>query len=190
MDTFLPRVAFWLVPSPATRARWQGMIEQLAAELDAPVFAPHVTLYSCQRSVDDRERVVLKSMAKRFGPISLVPTGLETSIQFTRCLYLMFRDHPRLTRLHREIHAAVTNPSCYALAPHLSLLYHVLSEDIRRRLIMTLSVPAEPVTFTDVQLVAIPEFNGTPADVAYWEVLESHPLDGHYLHTTQPGAGV
>lgn len=172
----LSRVAFWLIPDAAERPTWSALMDRLAAREQAPPFPPHVTLYTCRRSANDRE--ILADVARRTAPFSLMPIALETGERFTKSVFLRLARSAAIEALHRDFHAAVPRPSGYRLDPHLSLLYKLLPEDRRLDLAAQLEVPMKPIRFTAVQLVAIPEQTLGAQDVARWQRLAEFPLQG------------
>jgi hypothetical protein len=119
----LPRVAFWLVPCREERTVLQAQMIGLAVRFSAPVFIPHVTVYSCMRTPGQRELAVMAALAAGFRPVAARPSGIGSTGRLTQALFARLPDNPEISRLSRALHAGVPLPSDYQLTPHLSLLY-------------------------------------------------------------------
>lgn len=180
------QIAYWLIPAEPFLSIARETIARLAAELDAPVFEPHVTMFAARCSSDDIVREaddllqraigVLKT-ADKFTPITLLPTDIHSSPIFTKTLFIEFAPHDSLSQWTEALRMASGNRSDYQLQPHLSLLYKHLSEIERQRIIRELSPPLDPVLFDRVQAVCVPDQIESPEDVKGWNVIASVALD-------------
>jgi hypothetical protein len=82
-------IGYWLLPADSQRAWFRAAIERLAKKYDAPVFEPHVTLYSG----DDEEesaRALVDHVATRNAPLELSVAGVEHSERLTKTLFVQF----------------------------------------------------------------------------------------------------
>ena len=82
-------IAYWLIPAEPARSFFQGLINELAQEYDAPVFEPHVTIHvgaNCTDAVDG----VLSKVAQRCERIALQALEVSGSSEFIKTLFVQF----------------------------------------------------------------------------------------------------
>lgn len=106
MITDLRRFSVFLVPAADDRRWAQGLIHELAARYDAPSFEPHVTVYGGRFMAEpelEPVRQVLTEVAAETGPITLRITGLGTTEEYFRTLFVSFAEDPRLQRLYDAV---------------------------------------------------------------------------------------
>ncbi len=163
------RVSYWLRPAAPERAQLSEMIRQLAHQFDAPVFEPHVTLYS--GPVESLERIdrVLRAAAGLGSEITLRSTDLAHSDQFTRTLFMEFAPEAGLISLAAELNRLSRPAGDYELKPHLSLVYAELAAERREELARSLVVPAT-IRFASLQAVGTGGSTLSRADVETWQV--------------------
>lgn len=174
---YLPRVAYWLVPCRQQRPRLHALILAFAARFSAPVFVPHVTVYSCWRSAQQQELAVLAALAARCPAVTLSPTGVAGKDSLAQALFVKLTADPVVSRLYQSLHSAVPHPSGYELAPHLSLLYQVLPTAVHQKLVRETILPWQEFHFDELWAVAIPAQLKTLDDFNGWQPLVVCRLD-------------
>jgi len=173
----LPRVAFWLVPRCQERATLQSLIVDLARRFSAPVFVPHVTVYSCRRTLGQRELAVMTALARSCRPIAANPASLASTGRLTQALFARLPDLPEISALSRALHAGVPMPSDYGLVPHMSLLYQKLAPAARKTLLCEIALCLSEIRFDALWAVAIPEQIRELDDLRGWRPLVISRLD-------------
>ena len=169
----LTRVAFWLLPERKIRKRLFQDIIQLANCFEAPIFLPHVTLYSCPRSSEQAELALLARLGRITKPFSLKVVALQSSHRLTQTLFLKLRQNTEASRLHRALHAGVPSASDYRFGPHLSILYQTISRQERKELLAQVEIPCGQLLFDELRAVAIPESLQRLEDFHDWQPLLS-----------------
>lgn len=173
----LPRIAFWLVPRAHDRAMLQSIIVSLAKRYAAPVFVPHVTVYSCKRTQEQRELLVMAGLARRCRPFEMQCLGLSGKDRLTQVLFVSLQKDASTVALSRSLHADVPQPSNYKFEPHLSLLYQNISADDRDPLVRDIQIPLRKIIFDELWAVAIPDRLETLDDLGGWQNLLICRLD-------------
>ena len=168
---YLPRVAYWLVPRHPHREKLKTLIGALAERFSAPVFVPHVTVYSCRRSAQQQELAAMAALASQFAAVTLCPTGLASQDNLSQALFLKLREESSIRGLCQSLHAAVAHPSGYELAPHVSLLYQMLPVRVREELVRETSIPLPNILFDELWAVAIPGQLRQQGDFGGWQPL-------------------
>jgi 2'-5' RNA ligase len=167
--------AYWLIPSEPAYCSFQGIVNDLAGRYDAPVFEPHVTIHVGADRTDAASRA-LASAAHECTRITLNPTRIEQSEQFTKTLFVEFAMTAELRRLNELIRNAAHDSSHYELKPHLSLLYKKMAAETRRDLAASIKVPLRKVTFGAIKTVRCISPTQSRADVEAWRVIEAVSL--------------
>ena len=162
-------LAFWLMPAPEDIPVLQAIIEELANRYDAPIFKPHLTLYSGQFEKEETPWANLPSIE----PISLPVLGVDATTQYTKTLFLQFPRNERLLALMESLREQCPEPSGYSLDPHLSLLYADLPLSEKQNLAKNLFPPLARVRFTSLSVIEHPEIVATKRDVEAFRELPS-----------------
>jgi hypothetical protein len=163
------RISYWLIPIEADKKRLQRIIDELASRFDAPVFEPHVTLYSGEMDHIEDAADVLEGIAGEF-PLVLPSRGMGHSDQFTKTLFLEFASNAALEQISDDLKSFSKARDDYALKPHLSLLYAPVSPEIREALTREIVVP-QVVRFDSIKAVATGDRTQTKGDVERWQSL-------------------
>lgn len=150
------------------------MIRTLAAEHDAPMCEPYVTLSAGGL---DAERALVVSREL------VLPPGLELNVeaighseQFTKTLFVQFHRSPELQQLSDAIQARADGGSTYELNPHLSLIYKDMAERTRADIAATLKLPMQRMRFDRVKVITGPDHTKTRDDVEAWQTIAERPL--------------
>ena len=167
--------AYWLIPTEPAYCSFQGIINDLAGRYDASVFEPHVTIHVGADRADAASRA-LASAARECTRITLNPTQIDQSEEFTKTLFVEFALTTQLRQLNEVIRNAANDSSQYELKPHLSLLYKKLAAETRQDLPASIKVPYREVPFGTIKAVHCISPTQSRADVEAWRVIEAVSL--------------
>ncbi len=169
----LPRVAFWLVPGQPERKILQDLIADLAGRFSAPEFIPHVTIYSCRRSVLQEELAIMAGLAGRCPLVTLRTDGLAFSDRLTHALFVKLNSAKTLRWLREALQNELPQASIHEFEPHVSLLYQFLPASVRARLAGEIKLPMHEICFDQIWAVAIPETIHSAENLSGWQTLLS-----------------
>ena len=158
-------LTYWLVPAQSAREFFRETIGRLAAECDAPLFEPHLTLAVGPDSVAQARRI-LTGVA--VGPIELRANGVHYTSKFTKTLFVRFDSSPALDQLRDSLGLDAGDEP---FDPHVSLLYKSLPEEKQSQLAATVRLPFQDVRFDAIEVVRCRVPVTTSADVASWETV-------------------
>lgn len=164
------RVSFWLLPAEEDRLIFEAIIARLAQTYDAPVFAPHVTLYSGEYAEHEDPGAILAQAIQGMGAVELMVDSIRTTSAFTKTLFVQFVPSEPLNTLSDRLRQLSATPSDYRLDPHLSLLYQHLLEADQQRAATAISLPQTQVSFDAVAGNVSPTPTRTRDDVERWEM--------------------
>lgn len=164
------RVSFWLLPAEDDRLIFETIIAGLAQAYEAPIFAPHVTLYSGEYADHEDPGTILEQAIQGIDTVELTVDSIRTTGEFTKTLFVQFSPSERLNTLLDRIRQQSVTPSDYGLDPHLSLLYKHMPEADKQRAAATISLPQTQVSFDAVAGIVTPTPTRTRDDVERWEM--------------------
>ena len=158
-------LTYWLLPAQPARGFFRETISRLAAEFDAPVFEPHLTLSIGPDSMEHAQRI-LRDVA--VAPIELHVSGVHYTSKFTKTLFVRFDSTPALELLRNSLGLKL---NAEPFDPHVSLLYENLPEEKQSQLAATVHLPFQEVRFDAIEVVRCRVPVTTAADVADWETI-------------------
>lgn len=170
------KVSFWLIPSEEDRTFFQEIIDTLAQEYDAPVFTPHVTIYSGECASDESPSEILEQATLGIQSFSLKVDNILYSQEFTKILFVQFHPNSILSQISETIRSSLKTPSDFTLNPHMSLIYQQISEETKKKLSTSISLPKSELFFDEVSAVSTPEKVQKRKDVERWKVIYTSQL--------------
>ena len=171
-------IAFCLVPDRAAHSRLSRIIDNLARELDAPPFEPHVTLYVGERAAEDNIEAMLAGVAASMGPVDLTARATGHTEALFKTLFVEFEADARPHALYRALRAGLARQVDYNLQPHLSLIYKVLPEAKRRELAAHYDLCGQRIVFDHIAAVRPAGEDDHWMDIRGWDVWLRAPLTG------------
>jgi 2'-5' RNA ligase len=170
-------LTYWLIPAEPALGYFRSSIRDLARQYDAPVFEPHMTIYTTE-SHDKNAPKLLERLLNRRGLYRLRVSGIDYSEEFTKTLFVQFEPNQSLTELSQDLrHASALKPE-YELNPHLSLIYKTLPRQTKAEIARSLHLPFTEVEFNSAKAVISPANIQCRKDVEDWEVVATQELTG------------
>jgi len=163
-------LTFWLIPAEPARNYFQNLIHDLGARFDAPVFEPHVTLYTTDPSSEDARDFLERAVAGTKG-CRLNIAGIGHSQEFTKTLFVQFAPDPDVDALNAKFCSASRSQEDYEINPHLSLIYKELPAEEKAVIAAELNIPFREVTFDLVKAVVSPAEIKSRTAVEAWRVV-------------------
>lgn len=173
-EPMLSKFAVWLTPAPSDRRWISKVIQDFAAEYNAPIFEPHVTVYSGVYGPEEGLENVVTEATASLSPFTLQVTGLNYTKEFLKTGFIVFAPNDRLIQLSKDIRDLLQTSMEYTLDPHLSLIYKDIPLDQKRTAMLRFIVSIATVTFDTVKVM-------TPSDKGWDDVLSWTELDRHTL---------
>ena len=132
-----PTYHLWLAPSGETYGALAAVIRNLARELGAPVFEPHVTLMADLEGTEREHLRRTKALAERLEPTRIGLTEPSYTDEFFRCLFMHVDPTPDVMRL-RTLAAEVFECDPQPFMAHLSLVYGSFASSLKQAAIRRL----------------------------------------------------
>lgn len=167
------QLAYWLIPAQAERVLFSSIIEILAQELDAPVFEPHLTLYTTAQGHTVAKKRLRELEAQSF---SLSIREVQFSAAFTKTLFVRFRPSATLNHLVARMQRGAGDPLKMIADPHLSLCYKKLPARSKREIAAAIELPLGKVVFDSLKLVVSPVPIRSADEIKAWRVLTRKKL--------------
>ena len=157
----------WLAPAGAVYDRLAGVISDLSARYRGPAFGPHLTLLGRLEGEHEAFVALANQLARALHPVEvrLKEPGYEA--QYFRCLFLPVEPSPPILEVHQRATRIFNAQPASAFDPHVSLLYGVFPESMKREIIKGLP-PDLPGTVLLSRLQLIRAGSTNPQD---WQVV-------------------
>ena len=171
-------VAYWLLPSAEDNERLAAAIARLSRQLNAPLFAPHLSLYSTVLDRSESPEGLLRKLSQRQSPVAGEVGRTQHSSELFRALFLPVSGS-EFHDLYQAIHSACRRKATdFQFDPHISLLYKQLPRQEREALANAESMAGERFTFDRVAAVFPAAGAHDFSDIAGWRQVAVQSLTG------------
>ena len=165
------RVAVFLTPAAEDFRYADGIIGELSARLDAPLFDPHLTVCSGLCADPGLLKGVVAEAAHELAPLILRIRRIGCSEEFFRTLYIEFEPDPLLTGLRERVAGLVERPDNGGFLPHLSLLYREMPLAEKEALVQGLNLDRTALIFDRLKVVTPSNIQEGWRDTRSWKTL-------------------
>ena len=162
----------WLVPTGAVFDRLADVIADLSTRYHGPTFDPHLTLLG--RLNGDQGFLVdlTRRLARALQPFDVQLKEPSYEAQYFRCLFLPVEPSPPILEAYQQATQIFNAQPARTFDPHVSLLYGVFPERVKREIITDLP-PDLPSAFLASRLQLIRAGSTKPQD---WQAVETLDL--------------
>lgn len=175
--------ALWLKPSGPAYDSIARVIRELAQQLDAPVFEPHVTLLGNLRGTEQEHRRRCQTLASGLQPLEIVLTEPSYRDEYFQCVFMLVQQTPALMSANARA-AQTFGQAQDVYLPHVSLLYGRWSEARKREIISRL--PRDLRTSFETRSVHL--IKACSPDPQSWQEIMAFPIHAGKPDTGGPGS--
>jgi len=133
-------VSIWLIPAPADAQYLQGIINNLAATYQAPVFNTHCTLYSPTDLPALEIKKILEQSANNMESFYVKKATISHTENIWKTIFIELLKSPELEQLQQAVISQFPNGQPYEFLPHISLLYKEMPDKKKDIIIRNLQV--------------------------------------------------
>ena len=133
-------VSIWLIPAPADAQYLQGIINNLAATYQAPVFNTHCTLYSPTDLPALEIKKILEQSANNMESFYVKKATISHTENIWKTIFIELLSSPELEQLQQAVISQFPNGQPYEFLPHISLLYKEIPDKKKENIIRNLQV--------------------------------------------------
>lgn len=168
--------SIWLVPSNPCFLLLHQQIQKLSSTYDAPLFLPHMTIFTGKTENIDMTKKLLSSVITEFSHLEAKVEGIESSEAFYKTLFIKLTNNKILSGMHARLSSLDTN-SNYEFHPHMSLMYKKLPFNIKEKIIQGMgeALEFEKVSFDKVQIMT-DSHDETRKAVENWKIIEVYNI--------------
>jgi len=162
----------WLTPSGEAHDCLTQLINQLGEEYRGPRFEPHISLLG---EIEGEESILseqARMLASKLAPLSIDLQRPAYEDEYFRCVYFTVKETPEIGEAHEEAKLVFGKTPVSPFRPHVSLLYGLFPERVKREVIASLPVDF-PKTFFANELKLIRSESLNPRD---WHLVETISL--------------
>jgi 2'-5' RNA ligase len=163
-------IGYWLIPADEQKKHLASLIGDLARKYNAPVFAPHVTVFSSADS-EEHARDLVERVAARHGAVELSVSGIAHSEKFTKTVFLEFNDDAAAQKLSDAVRESSHSARDYEFDPHLSLLYADLPQREKSAAAEGVRLAFDHVVFDSLAAIQFSQPIKSRADVEAWRTI-------------------
>ena len=149
MEEVKDKYSLVIVPGGEVRKQLQALIDELAQQINAPSFVPHITVVSNILADSEelaREKEKALAIAQQVGKFMVSVSEYRFTEEEFRCLFLLAHS-PQFENVYSSAAAIYpqVNDQHFRSLPHLSVLYGSYSAETKKEIIE--SRPLKPLEF-------------------------------------------
>ena len=133
-------VSIWLIPAPADAQYLQGIINNLAATYQAPVFNTHCTLYSPTDLPALEIKKILEQSANNMESFYVKKATISHTENIWKTIFIELLKSPELEQLQQAVIRQFPKVQPYEFLPHISLIYKEIPDKKKEDIIRNLQV--------------------------------------------------
>ena len=133
-------VSIWLIPAPADAQYLQGIINNLAATYQAPVFNTHCTLYSPTDLPALEIKKILEQSANNMESFYVKKATISHTENIWKTIFIELLRSPELEQLQQAVISQFPKGQPYEFLPHISLIYKEIPDKKKEDIIRNLQV--------------------------------------------------
>jgi Cyclic phosphodiesterase-like protein len=134
-----PSYHLWLKPSGQAYDVLADVIRELSHKLQAPTFEPHVTLLGNLSGSEHEHLHRTKQLAPQLQPLPITLTAPSHGNEYFQCLFIKVEQTEQIMSANASARCVFGHGGGGAYMPHMSLVYGLYPEALKRELIATLS---------------------------------------------------
>jgi 2'-5' RNA ligase len=137
-------LSLWLVPVKEDKEYLSKIVNDLAIKYNSPVFIPHLTLFGDTNIELDRFKKGVDKVFENVKPFKIKKTAVSQSELFFKTVFIEFEKSNLLINLFESLvkETGVKN-DINNFKPHISLMYKLMSENEKFKIIETLNIKDE-----------------------------------------------
>jgi hypothetical protein len=166
-----PRYHLWLKPFGQAYDVLAEVIRELGRKLQAPIFEPHVTLLGSLSGFEHEHLHRIKVLAPQLQPLPITLTAPGHGNEYFQCLFMKVEQSDQIMSANASARRVFAHAGGTYM-PHMSLVYGLYPDAMKRELIATL--PAQlRMTFDATVLYLIRADSDDPKD---WHEIAAIPM--------------
>jgi 2'-5' RNA ligase len=130
--------SIWLEPISQDARYLRKITTSLAKKYNAPLFTPHITLYSGVDRYQHAEEAVRK--CKGFSELRLRTANIGFSGTIWKTLFVNIKKSKNLKSINRFLESSLAHSTKYEFRPHVSLIYKKLDAKTKRQLARNVNI--------------------------------------------------
>ena len=162
-------ISIWLCPDNKDKLYLQHIINHLSDIHNSAPFLPHCTLLSGVKLNRSELSKILDKSIDNFGPIIVKSKRISYSNILWKTVYIELADRKDLISLQKNIFKQIKSDNKYIFEPHISLIYKMMPEYIKKEIIDSLSLQN---SFKMNKVVAVK----TDQNIVDWEIIVEREL--------------
>jgi 2'-5' RNA ligase len=168
-------LSVYLVPKEKDKEYLDNIIKDLAKKYDSPIFIPHLTLFGDINMDAEELKEAIDRVFENIKPFKIKKTAINQSEAFFKTVFIEFEINDTLKNLFQALSQRTNKQSIDNFKPHISLIYKLMPEEEKLKIIQGLSVKDE-YTIGAAYIVAPKARDKDFMDVEGWRILYKKTL--------------
>lgn len=153
--------SIWVEPTTKDARYLMQIIRKLGKKYDAPMFYPHITVFSGIRSSTAKTAIKNCTDIKK---LTVNTMNVAFSDDLWKTVFINMEKNQKLKQIHNVIKKSIPN-SKYEFDPHISLIYKKLGDSEKQGIIDSLKIKRK-FTFDKITVIA------SYKDVEKWKIID------------------
>ena len=162
-------ISIWLCPNNKDTLYLQHIINHLSGINNSVPFLPHCTLVSGLKLNRSELAKILDKSINNYGPIIVNSKRVSYSNIFWKTIFIELLDSKDLISLQKNINKQIKSDIGYKFDPHISLIYKIMPEYLKKEIIDSLSLQN---SFKMNKVVAVK----TDQNIVDWKIIVEREL--------------
>ena len=136
-------LAVWLVPQDNDKEYLQKIVNDLGEKYNAPLFVPHLTILGDTLiELKDLKQAIDKAF-ENIKPITIKKTQISQSNIFFKTVFIELEENEMLASVFENLKNNLPEKTDYVFKPHISLLYKIMPEEEKIKIVKNLNIKSE-----------------------------------------------
>ena len=166
----------WLVPQRKEEKELNKIVKNLAKKYNSPIFIPHLTLLGNAMISFEALKSIVDEVFEDKKPLTIKKTKLNQSEQFFKTVFIEFELSDILKNFFIALSKKTDKSSVENFKPHISLIYKLMPESEKIRIIKSLDVKNNFIV-DSAYIVAPKKGDADFLNVEGWRVLYKKSLN-------------
>lgn len=136
-------LSVWLVPAKNDDVYLRDIINNLGKEYGSPTFNPHLTLFPGINIKLNTLKSAINDIFTNVKPFKIKKIKIDQSEAFFKTVFIEFELDEKLKNLYLALTEKINNRDVATFKPHISLMYKIMPEEEKLKIIEKLELKDE-----------------------------------------------
>jgi len=135
--------SIWLLPKKEDHELLGSVISRLSGTYNGKKFSPHLTAFGDISADPQLIEKATRDSIRNIEPFTVKISGIEFSDYIFKAAYISLEINSQLQTINQKLQDSLSEYSDYKFAPHISLLYGVVDQARREKILKDVKIKEE-----------------------------------------------